>query len=184
MIEKINRPKYLYHATSVDNFSEIIKDRILIPKGKRINGLDEDTVSLFDVLSRWVEHYGHIIIEFKASQIFIKNKIYPYNYGINEDDPEFYDLPFWEAEWRAKKVKFDYHDINKTYIIEDNFLSTVDKINIIKILIEKNIKFKVIKIADLTNYSENYFIRKYKERINLSKIYNNWRNLNELRKIL
>ena len=42
-------PKYLYHATSVDNFSDIIKDKILIPKGKRINGLDEDTVSLFDI---------------------------------------------------------------------------------------------------------------------------------------
>jgi len=143
----------------------IIRDKILLPKGKRINGFDEDTVSLFDILSRWVEHYGHIIIEFKANQLFTKNKIYPYNYGIDENDPEFYDMPFWETEWRAKTIRFNYSDINKIYIIENNFLSLSNKIETTNLLIEKGIKFKTIKIADLPDYPESYFIQKYKERI-------------------
>jgi len=158
-----NLPKYLYHATSMSNLIAILKEKILIPKGKRINGYVEDTVSFLDILNDYMVFYGDIIIEFFGKNLIRKNSIYPHDYGLKETDPGFYDMPFWEAEWKGKEIKFEYEDINKIYFLEPPLLS------IVNILLDNKIKFEIISEKDLPRFSEEYYIMKYKERINRYK---------------
>lgn len=163
MKEKISIPEYLYHATRQLNLESILVKKCLAPIGKRINGYDEDTISLSDILTDYVIHYGDAVIKFRAQELFEKNKIYPYNYGINENDPEFYNMPFWESEWRAKGIRFDYSEIDKIYLISHPLLTTI------KVLKDKNIMFKVISPSNLPSYSEKFLVKKYKERIKIAK---------------
>ncbi|MGC8979666.1 hypothetical protein [Caldisericum sp.] len=177
MRQKKNKlPKYLYHATSFVNLGEILEQKILAPVEKRINGYDEDSISLSDMLTDYTPFYGDVVIEFRTINLFKKNEIYPFDYGIDESYPEFYDMPFWEAEWRAKSVKFDYHDINKIYFINQPVL-----ISPIRILQEKKIKFEIISEKDLRSFSDAYYIKKYGERL---KIYESGGIKNKLREIL
>ncbi|MCD6171889.1 MAG: hypothetical protein J7J36_05720, partial [Thermoplasmata archaeon] len=110
-------------------------------------------------LSDYVPFYGDCVIEFKADSLFKKNKICPYKYDIEESNPEFYDLPFWEAEWRAKKIQFIYSDISKIYFLD------IPLLKIIKFLKKNDINYTIIKESDLPPYSENYLIERYKKRI-------------------
>ena len=157
-------PRYLYHATSILNLEKILTQKILIPIGKRINGYDEDTISLSDMLTDYTPFYGDIVIEFKANNLFKKNEIYPYVYEIDESNPEFYDMPFWESEWRAKDVRFDYSDINKIYLINTPIL-----LSAISLLKEKRIKFEIIDEKNLPSFPESYLIKRYKERMKIKK---------------
>lgn len=169
-------PKYLYHATSIVNLDKILTQKVLAPLGKRINGYDEDTISLSDILSDYTPFYGDVIIEFKAKNLFKKNRIYPYEYEVDESDPEFFDMPFWEAEWRAKNIKFDYSDINKIYFVNPPIL-----LSSIRILQNKKTKFEIIDEKRLPSFSENYLIEKYKERMKMKK---SMEAINGLSKIL
>jgi len=152
-------PKYLYHATSQINLISLLEKKFLAPIGKRINGYDEDTVSMCDILSDYVPFYGDCVIEFKADSLFKRNKIYPYKYDIDESNPEFYDLPFWEAEWRAQKVQFIYFDISRIYFLAPPLLK------IVRFLKKNDINYTIIKESDLPSYSEDYLIERYKKRI-------------------
>lgn len=143
------------------NFISILKEKSLIPKGERIGGYNEETVSFSEILSDYLMFYGNVIIEFITKRLLIKNEIYFYKYEVDDDSDDFYDMPFWEAEWRAKEVKFEYKDINKIYFLIPHLLT------INKFLQYKNIKFEVINPNDLLSYSEVFFINKYKERIKL-----------------
>jgi len=163
-IKKDKLPKYLYHATSVVNLENILTHKILAPIGKRINGYDEDTISLSDILTDYTQFYGDVVIEFKTNNIFKKNDVYPYEYGIDEDNPEFYDMPFWEAEWRARSIKFDYSYINKIY-----FVNCPIPLSMIRILSDKQIKFEIIEEKNLPSFSESLLIEKYRERMEIKK---------------
>jgi hypothetical protein len=170
--------KLFYHVTSIGNLITILKEKVLIPKGERINGYDEDTISFSDILNDYATFYGNAIIEFVAKQLIRKNEIYPYKYDVDENSKDFYDMPFWETEWRGKQVKFDYNDINKIYFLDVPLLS------ISKLLHENGVKFKIISEKDLPSFSESYFMEKYRERM---KIYHHiwcehtshWRVSNE-----
>ena len=151
--------KYLYHTTSVRNLIAILKEKRLYPKGERINGYDEETISFSDILSDYTVFYGDVIIEFIAESLFKKNNIYPYKYEVNENSKDFYDMPFWEAEWRAKEVSFDYNDINQICFLTPPLLTLSE------FLKENNIKYKQIEEKDLPSFPEEFFIKRYKERV-------------------
>ncbi|GEM_PF-4092162 len=152
-----NFPKYLYHATSLSNLIAILEEKVFTPKGRRISGYDEDTISFSDILSDYLSFYGDVIIELSARRLMEKNKIYPYRYDVEENSQDFYDMPFWEAEWRGKNVKFEYSDVNKIYFLDLPLLS------ITKFLHENKIEFEIISKEDLPSYSEEYYIEKYKK---------------------
>ncbi len=152
-------PEYLYHTTSIRNFITILKEKRLCPKGGRINGYDEETISFSDILSDYTAFYGDCIIEFIAESLCKKNNIYPYKYEVDENSKDFYDMPFWEAEWRTKEVSFDYNDINQIYFLTPPLLTLSE------FLKEKNIKYKQIEERDLPSFPEEFFIKRYKERL-------------------
>lgn len=154
-------PQYLYHATRMTTLLGILEDKVLIAKGERINGYDEDTISLSDILSDYIIFYGDVVMEFIATNLFRKNRIYPYVYGMEEDNPDFYDMPFWESEWRAKEVVFEYFDINKIYFFTAPLLSVKG------LLRDKGIELEIVNVKDLQSYDEAHLIERYKERIKM-----------------
>jgi hypothetical protein len=161
MKKKTNFPEYLYQATNRINLESIIEKKLLVPIGKRINGYDENTISLSDILTDYTPFYGDVVLEFKADNLFKKNKIYPRRYEINENGPEFLEMPFWEAEWRAKMVKFSYSDINMVYFLAEPLLSNIG------LLRDKNISFGIIYEKKLPSYPEIYLIERYREQIKM-----------------
>lgn len=159
--------KKLYHATSLENLFSILNDKCLVPNaGICIHEKNGQKVCLSDIFSDYLfVIFGDYVIEFKES-IFQKNKLVPtsYEYMKNLYPKDYTEMAFEEAEWTADKILFDYEDINKIVVLEENhtFLSLE---NLLKTKFKITLEF--LKRDEVPNYSLDYFFNQYLERINI-----------------